>query len=261
MRKGDIPQIEIAKFTQNNRNSGRFPSPQNQFQFFELQNVSGAAQNIHLINTKNEQNSNKEEQCQQVSFAFEGVSQGVGSAHALDSESQYRDNKKIVSIYLPQNSLSGVLLNYAQTVLDHLSQHTVAVLMPSLAGVFLHALLACTARFFLQGQISDGCIRDISVRQHDQQQTQSSAFDGINANSSSPNGVIQSHGIDSYIVQPLKGLQFLVDDINYILADWALLASGIKKIYIHYGGNEILFHGILNSLIEETADALSKGMN
>ncbi|KAA6375051.1 MAG: hypothetical protein EZS28_029422 [Streblomastix strix] len=59
---------------------------------------------------QNEQNSNKEEQCQQVSFAFGGVSsQGVGSARALDSESSYRDNKKIVSIDLPQNSLSGVL--------------------------------------------------------------------------------------------------------------------------------------------------------
>ncbi|KAA6393304.1 MAG: hypothetical protein EZS28_011172 [Streblomastix strix] len=114
----------------------------------------------------------------------------------MDSEYSYRDSKKIVSIDLPQNSLSGVLLNYAQTVLDHLSQHTVAVLMPSLAGVFLHALLACTARFLLQGQISDGCIRNIIVRQQDQQQTLPSAFDVINANSSSPNGVIQSHGID-----------------------------------------------------------------
>ncbi|KAA6397081.1 MAG: hypothetical protein EZS28_007390 [Streblomastix strix] len=260
MRKGDIPQIEIAKFTTNNINSKIFPSPQNQFQFFELQNVSGTAQNIYLINTKNEQNSHQE-QCKQVSFAFEGVSQDVGSAHAQDQEYSYRDNKKNEFIDLPQNSLSGVLLNYAQTVLDHLSQHTVAVLMPSLAGVFLHALLACTARFLLQGQISDGCIRDIRVRQHDQKQTQSSAFDGINANSSSPNGVIQSNGIDSYIVQPLKGLQYLVNDIKYILADWALLASGIKKIYVHYGGNEILFHEILNSLIEETADALRKGMN
>ncbi|KAA6399184.1 MAG: hypothetical protein EZS28_005291 [Streblomastix strix] len=154
----------------------------------------------------------------------------------MDSEYSYRDSKKIVSIDLPQNSLSGVLLNQAQTVLDHLSQHTVAVLMPSLAGVLIFALLACTARFLLQGQISDGCIRDISVRQHDQQETHSSAFDGINANSSSLNGVIQSH-------------------------DWAPLASGIKKTYIHQGGNEILFHGILNLLIEETADALSKGMN